>query len=104
MYTKDGWLTARAVRYFFLIIVLAAIMGALSSCNSKDSYYYLQINDYNEETVCVNIIDEEDNIIVLLDKDIDKHANPTKIIMSIETQMGFNSIFKASEMYWSLVE
>lgn len=103
MYTKDGWLTAKAVKIFFLIILLASIMGALSSCNTED-YYYLQINDYNEETVCVNIIDEEDNIIVLLDKDIDKHSNPTQIIMSIETQMGFNSIFKASEMYWSLVK
>ena len=104
MYTKDGWLTARAVKTFFFIIVLAAIMGALSSCNSKDSYYYLQINDYNEETVCINIVDEEDNIIVLLDKDVDAHENSLSIILSLETQMGFNSIYKASEMYWSLVE
>lgn len=95
-------LNPKQIKAFFIVVLFFAIMGALTSCS--EDYYYLQVNDYNEESVCINIVDKDDNIIVILDKNVDIHSNPTEIIMELNTQMGFESPYKASEAYWRIVK
>lgn len=104
MYTKDGWLSAKGVSIFFLIIFISAILGTLSSCSNEEPVYYLQVNDYNEETVCINIVDQNDVIICVLDSNVDCHTDPESIVTSITNgQIGFTSIFNASTAYWNMV-
>lgn len=105
MYTSDGWLTAKAVKVFFVVIVCMAILGALSSCNQDNEVYYLQVNDYNEETVCVNIVDSYDNIIMVLDTNVDVHSNPQQIVESINNgQIGYHTVDSAIDSYRQIVK
>ena len=100
----NDWLTPRQVKVFFLVILLFAILGALTSCNHKSEVYYLQVNDYNEETVCINIVNQNDEIIVLLDRYVEEHKDSDIIIKVInDAQLGFSTPYAASEAYWSIV-
>jgi len=105
MYTKDGWLSARGVKILVIVCLVSAILSTLNSCNSTETVYYLQVNDYNEETVCINIVDQNDVIICVLDRNVDCHSDPQSIINEInDGQIGFTSIFIASTAYWDLVK
>lgn len=101
---KDGWLTPKGVKYFFIVILFFAILGALSSCSNE--VYYLEVNDYQELTVCVNIVDSNGEIVCLLDGNIDDHATNSAIIITEinNGQIGFKSILSASEAYWNIVK
>lgn len=104
MYTPDGWLTPKAVKVFFIVILCMAILGTLSSCKQKEEVYYLQVNDYMELSICVYIVDSNENQLVLLDRDISIYPKDEDyIIESLETQPGFHSIYEASEKYWNLI-
>lgn len=92
------------VKVFFIVILMMAIIGALSSCKSKPEAYYLQVSDWDEETVCINIVNQDDEIIVLLDQNVDEHFDSEAIIKAInDGQLGFSSPFVASVAYWRLV-
>jgi len=100
---KDGWLTPKGVKLFFFIILSATIMGALSSC-THNPVYYLQVNDYNEESVCVNIVDCNQRIIMVLDTNIDLRKNPQYIVESINNgQVGYSSVESAMDSYSKLI-
>ena len=101
---KETNLTAKNVKAFFIVILMMAIIGALSSCKSKPEAYYLQVSDWDEETVCINIVNQNDEIIVLLDQNVDEHFDSEAIIKAInDGQLGFSSPFVASVAYWRLV-
>ena len=102
---KDGWLTPKGVRTFFIAILVMVILGTLSSCTEPEKeLYYLEINDFNEKTVCVNIVTLRGDIVCVLDGNIDEHGNPAEIIRQlIDGQVAFTSILSASEAYWNIV-
>jgi len=103
---EDGWLSAKQVKIFFFIVLFATVMGALGSCTSDKPIYYLYVTDYEEESYSVEIreyIGDKERIVCVLDRYMDSHSEPEKIIEALDTQIGFTSPYIASLAYWDLV-
>ena len=106
MLDKDGNMTWSSFKLFCLIVVLASVLGALSSCNTDKPVYYLYVTDWDESSVSCEIREMhngKETILVVLDRYLDKHENPQAIVEALNTQIGFDSPYLASIAYWRLV-
>jgi len=97
MYTKDGWLTAKGVKYFFIFIFVSVILATLSSCSKADPTYYLQVVD-GENYQQVYVIDQNSTIYAVIDASIP--LDDTTVAYDLQTQFGYSTVFEASYKYW----
>jgi len=106
MRVQDGWMTWNSFKALCLIVLFVTLMGALSSCTTDEPIYYLYVTDYEEESYSVEIreyIGDKERIVCVLDRYMDSHSEPEKIIEALDTQIGFHTSLSASLAYWDLI-
>lgn len=95
-----------------LWIVILTLVGTMLFIAFKidppqeQNYYYLEVDDVDDNTSVVYVVDFDGNKIVMIDNDLYRHGSYTDkewLRDSIETTMGFKTIYETSERYYSLI-
>ena len=100
------------MKNILLWIVILTLVGTMLFIAFKidppqeQNYYYLEVDDVDDITSVVYIVDFNGEKIAMIDNDLYRHSGYTDrewLRDSIETSIGFNSILETSERYYGLI-